>query len=354
MASVCSVAILFISPAAYAEEPSSEKVSAVLKSLQERVAVLEERSRIDQAELRVARQKIRAAEKPAYRVTKNEGQPPASFADASARIVVPELPSGFAGPYVAITGGSRFTSNKQAYNYYGDGYYAPPASQEAMKGANVGLAAGYNVTSNNILFGFEGRFRKEFDNKTSTNDYTGYQRSLPSIAYTSCCSYNPTPTTLPYSTSDFLLSSRTITKDRVSREYGGDLSGRFGLIWNDTLFYTRIGAGIDAIRRENTVDQSQSITCVNPTGNVTTDGPYGYTVATITDCGSRRRGAVTKTSTSAVAPYALLGAGIEQNFGAIFVRLEGNLFTHFSPTEAFFRTNTYYTTEINGAVGYRF
>jgi hypothetical protein len=128
------------------------------------------------------------------------------------------------------------------------------------------------------------------------------------------------------------------------------MSFRAGAIFADWLFYGRAGAGAEYSRSVVTVDATGVVNCVGAIQNDVPNKTGGFDQF-VTGCTSVQRGVVTRTVTNGVAPIVTMAAGIERNFGNIFVRGEVEFIAHFPALTA---SQIYYSPAINFAAGYRF
>ncbi|WP_157091812.1 hypothetical protein [Methylobacterium nodulans] len=334
-------------------------MAAMIQTLQARVEALEERSRRDRAEAQAARAELRAMRR-ARGAAVTSAEPTRVVVSKSSEAVLapatvaPEPVNGFAGPYAAFLAGYGFGPDaKPAPQPFGvPGTLSQNTSRlSALSDARVGAALGYNRTFGDLLIGAEGRVRAAFGQTTATVSSTAPSRPLPFVFATSCCGPNAA---VPTSFGNFALSQNVISSAVLNRIVSGDAAVRAGLIWDDWLFYGRFGAGADVLRSVTTRDNRGTVTCVDPTVSVATT-PGGARSSSVVGCGVVSTGQVIKLSDALVSPYAVVGLGIERNFGPVFARVEGNLYINLPPSlVAQTTSSTSYTTEIMGAVGYRF
>lgn len=322
-----------------AQAASLDEMAETIRALQARVETLEARSRRDQAELRTARR---------GRVAPAPAQAPRPLITKDVPLIAEPTPAatliGFEGAYAAILGGYNFGPTGQtASTFFG----FESTALSSLSNGRVGVAAGYNRVIDGLLFGIEGRIRTDF----GQTEAVGIR---PNSAF---------PSSLPYtfsfggsaqsSFSDFQLNNSAISQRVLSRDVGGDLVARFGITLDDWLFYGRLGAGMEALRVERTVDETASITCVNPVVR-STPQPFGGFTNTVVACGTQRNGTVTRSVDVFASPYAVMGVGVERNFGPMFARIEGNFYLNLPPTALTSGSGTSYATDVLGAVGYRF
>ncbi|WP_342152313.1 hypothetical protein [Methylorubrum sp. SB2] len=355
-------AALTFATSAYAETMTPEQMVAVIQKLQSRVDALETRSRQDRADATAAKAELRAIrvdrgtrrDRPIHQTAASyavaSAVPPVALISKNAALIAPIVPpaSSFDGFFATVHGGYQFGAGKQTQ----DTYFAY-ANPSAISGGSIGSSLGYNITSGRFLFGFEGRGRKMFDETVARSDTGVVGRDLTVPVYTACCSGTPgIRPLLPSEVGSLPLTYQTKTRDALSRDYGGDISARFGITFGDTLLYLRLGAGANAVTSKNRVDQTGNITCTAVNGFVET-GQSGYSRGFVTGCSSFVSGSVARTEKHGVQPYGILGLGLEHNFGPYFARVEGAMMNHIDANVRFFGSN-YYTTEVTGAVGVRF
>jgi len=206
-------------------------------------------------------------------------QPPPALA-------TPERTS-FRGGYAAIGGGFGVGSPR---SFALPGAFSTVTDSISPHGWSSRGVAGVNAVVGNFLFGteFAGRFGDE-----------GANASIVS-----------TPGSLG---ALFLLSGKAITSYSVKNDAGVHVAARVGVTFNDTLAFVRGGVGATHIRESATVDATGLFSCI--------------AVSVSGACLSTLPGPLQGAVRSRWAPSAIVGAGLEHNFGPIFGRLEGEIET---------------------------
>lgn len=246
--------------------------------------------------------------------------------------------SRFQGAYVALTGG---------YDGSGDASSISPYAK--LAGAKIGGLAGYNVTSGSLLVGAEARAQYSFAKSQQETSYSfngiGIPMTVQSLTCFGCAASfldnYPIPAPSPL---NLVSANRTVVEQ--TRPWQVDLSFRLGATFDDWLVYGKFGGGIEQSTTVVTSDSSASRYC---TPTYERQRPAFNTVQIVaTGCSAVTAGDVTRTVTTTYNPIALVGAGVERNFGNVFARAEGELVVHLYPNA------TYYSPAAHLAVGYRF
>ena len=190
----------------------------------------------------------------------------------------------FQGGYAAI-GGSYGFSSPRTVNLFGLGFGLPSDAVSAQ-GWSGHANIGYNVVgASNVLLGAEisGRFGHESASTSATSTASPLM---------------------------FLQSGSAITRYEVVNDAGLHIAARAGLLFDQTLIFLRAGVGASHVRESGSFDARNSVTCTNFVNSA---------------CVTSIPGTLSSASRSRWIPSAIVGAGIEQNFGPAFVRAEAEL-----------------------------
>ncbi|MGB6080198.1 MAG: hypothetical protein WBF99_12140 [Xanthobacteraceae bacterium] len=266
---------------------------------------------------------------------------------------------GFDGYYAGITAkydvppektgiGQYLTTFPYQFNYYVPYPRAPGAS---LEGAGVGALTGFNNVSGSLLVGIEARALYNFS-RTSSSLTINRPGQTPPFATAGgwCPSCDSDPFTARADPTSYLISDSSTQTFRRTRSWQIDVTPRLGLIVNDWLFFAKAGFGLEETKRINTNDNSATAICVQPIVEHRQPAPHTFEIAVV-GCqpgGVVRRGPVTTTLASMITPIAILGLGIERNFGSYFARVETEMTAHIVTGD------TYYTPSANFTIGYRF
>jgi opacity protein-like surface antigen len=246
--------------------------------------------------------------------------------------------SVFAGAYAAVTAGYDVAGSADSGNVY-----------SLLKGAKVGGFAGYNATAGSLLVGLETRGQYSFARNSAESVYSAPGFSIPTtLQYHQCfgCDQSfldnyPIPNYSPLA-----LNYDSRTRILRSRPWQADLSLRAGFAVHDWLLFGKVGVGAEQSTTVITNDSSGTKYC-DPV--LVRQRPQFNSVAIVAvGCNSITSGPIKVTTTNSYNPVALIGMGIERNFGRIFTRAEAELVAHLYPN------STYYTPALNLSVGYRF
>lgn len=255
--------------------------------------------------------------------------------------------SRFDGSYVGLTGGYDFSlsSTDQRGSF-------PVVPLDSLQGGKVGVIGGYNATSNALLMGFEARAQYSFSRSSASTSFYQPGTSLPSRQMWMQC-YGCSQDFLdnyPISNNPIILNYSQTNSIVRTRPWQGDLSLRAGVIFQDWLIFAKFGAGAEETVTKTTRDSSGTSVC-DPT--VVRQRPAINEVQLVAvGCKSVTPGPITETQDRYWSPIAILGFGVERNFGSVFVRAESEMVTHFGTQQN--GDSIYYTPAVNVSVGYRF
>lgn len=353
-----ALALVCVCSWAHAQAEDDKLLRAVV-ALQARVERLEAQARRDHAEASKARAELVAAR---ATMAAKAREIPAQDAALVPTSVTPHATatSPFEGPYAGVVAGYDFRTKRHpipAFASFGN------VSEEQLAGVRAGAFAGYNVVAGRLLIGLEGRLTHDFGNKSeigNSSSFISFPRLGADIG-SQCCNLSAAQiASIPLTrTSSFDLTNNSIVRNRLSRSASGELATRVGFTAGDWLFYGKAGAGLERYTFSKWTNDTGTNTCVGPvvTRQIINSPPFplGYRDV-ITGCTAVQNGGFKRQpDTSAYAPYVTVGAGVEHNVGPYFVRAEADLLSHFSPIQKGFpAAGVYYSTELTGAVGYRF
>jgi hypothetical protein len=195
--------------------------------------------------------------------------------------MAPMAKNPFQGAFAAI-GGSYGFSNPRSANLATVGFGF--SDMLSAKGWSGRAAVGYNATLGNFLFGAElaGRFGSETASVSTVS--TG---------------------------STFFTGNGVAFSDyQIKNDAGLHVAGRIGMTFDQTLVFMRGGVGASHISERASFDARNFSSCTNFFNGV---------------CTAFQSGILSTGAKSNWIPSAIIGAGIEQNFGAFFVRAEGEI-----------------------------
>ena len=171
-----------------------------------------------------------------------------------APVAIPPPPNRFAGGYAALLG-----SFSQGIGANESDALAASFGLDWSKldSAEIGLAAGYNVTSGPLVFGFELAGREPVSGEKSETNFSGggyfyqaglgYNNGLPTTFifpqvypcyHVLPCIINP-----PAKLNPIILDNYTIDQLKIADGPSLEFVGRLGFKIDDFLLYTRLGAG---------------------------------------------------------------------------------------------------------------
>lgn len=223
------------------------------------------------------------------RTTVNEGAMAAVRASRNpipTREVAPPN-SSFSGYYAAIGGGYGISTgrNASASSQLNYGYYALTPDSNPI-GSGVIALAGFNIpvgSSGIAGVEFSGRFLGEETSKSASSTVTDY-----------------------FTSQNFSGSAEYTFRNQA----GFHMSFRAGATFEDWLIFGKVGLGASQIKETFTIDESSIPGLCRSASYYPSRFCYSYGPS-----GSR-----TALSTSSWLPSALLGIGIERNFGVLFAR----------------------------------
>jgi opacity protein-like surface antigen len=239
---------------------------------------------------------------------------PVADAPIAAAVYEPPTRSRFEGWYAAVGGGYGVTGPRQVQINSQFGFVSGLFDTAYSSGWSVSGLSGYNVMVGRWLFGIEldGRFSNERGQAEQIN-------SGPN--------------------SFGLLSGMERLRYEIKSDAGVHLSGRIGATFENTLVFAKLGAGVTHVAEAFIDDASNAA--------------FSFCTPCTPQIGVSR-GA----SKSAWLPSSIFGFGVEQNFGAIFVRGQGEIEAaqlqetrHFAGSST---SNLYWTARAMGMVGVRF
>lgn len=202
----------------------------------------------------------------------------------------PQTPNhAFAGAYAAIGGGYGTMNGRSAsITSSALSYYGNSVSVDSANGASINGVAGINLPIGEtgvVGIEFSGRFKGETAERTV---FTSIADNLSQTSHSTMATY------------------------RLENKAGLHLSARAGATFEDWLIFTKAGIGATSIEEVFTLDGSQiPKTCTNYYASYQQSFCYQWIGP----------GGVSSVTTSSWVPSALLGVGVERNFGALFVRL---------------------------------
>lgn len=312
---VTASALLAFTTAARADISADLKFCAGLSASKERLACYDAAARIEKhGERKAAALPVR----------------PAPVANAMAYSPTPVLPkSPFNGAYIGATGGWD-VATAPIYDLPNRSFVVP--IPETVSGAKVGLLGGYNVTSDRMLIGFEGRWQHNFSVATTSSRYSTAAQPLPFVTYSP--------------ERQFTVSSTITDITRLSHPDQVDFSLRGGIIFGDLLVFGKVGVGAESTKIIYTKDARQNVQCISPIAH-----PFDqFGRSSVTGCAATANGTVTSSSQNSINPIAVFGGGIEYNYGDVFARIEAEMIAHFLGDYG----TPGYTPAANFTIGYRF
>lgn len=247
--------------------PANAEVSADLrfcgglKSKEERLACYDAAARIAA--------KPAATARPVVRVAPSEAQ-----AAVPLKALAPDpLPvrNPFDGYYAAIGGGYGVVSERSAY---------PLGAFDSTTGGSINAVAGRNIGFSWGVVGIEVDGR-----------WLGEKVSLPSVF-------------LP----GFLDTGIGFNQYRYQNDLALHAALRLGVSFGDSLVFAKAGFGVNRITEQFTVDNTGILFC----------DPARFTM--FVSCSPTRFGSLSDARVATWVPSAILGLGIEQNWGPIFAR----------------------------------
>jgi len=315
-----------------------------LSDSRERLACYDAAARIDDRAGR-RRQKSKAS----HQRQASVALPPAKSLDIpqSGSAVALPLPA-FSGGYVGMTLGYRIPTGRPELrdNSYGDGQHTF-VLPEHMQGISAGAVFGYNFTSGGLLLGFEGRAQYDTSKAYKSAIGPGFDRTMPAPLGGGTC-YGCSPDwidNVPMETS-VLLSSKSRNWQKYKAPFSADASARVGAIWDDTLFFARMGAGAEYLEYTGGTGIT-NVTCTKPIIDRQRPAPNSYRDILI-GCKRTQSSYTESISTwDSLDAYFVFGLGVERNFDRYFVRAEGEIRAHLRPT-------LYYSPHFSATVGLRF
>lgn len=337
--SATSTVVLLSLGAAKADISADLKFCAGLKSSPERLACYDAAARIE----RHADQKV---------VAHTSFALPVPAANAMAYLPPTEPQSRFDGAYVGVTAGYDIPTASPST--IAESYYTTPSVPDgSISGAKLGLVAGYNATSGPLLLGFEARATYNF-NESSGSETSRYYPSVSSYpirtppfitqqAQCQECNFDNWPTTA----SPYQVSSSVEVTSRASRPWQVDFAPRFGFVVQDWLFFAKAGVGVEVAHRSAIIDNTASVTCTDPIVERRRPSADVLQIAVV-GCAATTNGTKTVSVANSIVPTAIVGFGVERNFGDYFARAEAEVTAHLVSG------NTYYTPAVNFTAGYRF
>jgi opacity protein-like surface antigen len=281
--------------------------------------------------------------------------------DAAARVAAQAEPTRAmttARTAAASSGGQPYVKPKNnpvdgAYVFGYVGYtprLSPQTSPFAGRGPTFGGGLGYNFSSGPLVMGFEARGHWDDIAGPGTDSTFSFVQTLPLLAQTS---FGSGPF-LPINFGDRTLGFQSRTLNRYERNVGGDLSWRTGITPLDWLMlYGRVGIGAQEFT-QSSLSLSSTANCRNSSSQVVVQ-PGGFSAQYfIVGCNPLEISSSATTMTQhGVAPYLLVGTGLEANFANFFLRVEGefNLYVGQLPGS---NSNTLHALAASIAAGVRF
>jgi hypothetical protein len=257
--------------------------------------------------------------------------------------------SRFGGLYAGVTGGYEFANSKtyttNSRPFDADPILTPFAPIDSLKGPKIGGLFGYNAEAGNLLLGFEGRAQYSF-----SKSYQADLHAFPALTFPmtlATCGPNCKETDF-ISRRPFTYLESLLQSEARNHRWQVDVSARTGIIFGDWMLYAKTGVGLeDSLHR--TVNSATIGSC-DPIIAFQTIPSSGDLAQVLTGCKSITRTADSFINTErTVAPVAILGGGVERNFGSFFLRAEGEFTAHFMKGGG-----VYYSPSANVAAGYRF
>jgi hypothetical protein len=229
-----------------------------------------------------------------------------------------ERTNPFQGLYAAIGGSYGFSSPRSAHVFSSN--FVDFSDTLTAKGTAGRATLGYNATIGHFLFGTEiaGRFGNEA--------VSGERTALV------------TPSSI------FPTFGTEVTSYRIENNAGVHIAARAGFTFDQTLVFMRAGVGASHVVETAVRDQRGLTFCTFTPSLGCTFGP----------------GALVTASKTNWVPSALLGVGIEQNFGPFFARAEGEIEvlalhqTTFPIAIAGASAEAYWFARVMASVGVRF
>jgi opacity protein-like surface antigen len=223
--------------------------------------------------------------------------------------------SQFEGPYVFFFGG------------YTPGLPGNNGSEFAkLNSYSIGLGAGYNMQFGSIVFGPEGRVRKELGDRQIQDFANQFVSTLPIFIGSGSGDPNNFP---PVPSGNRAIGNFNSSGTTYKRGGGGDLAWRVGVTPVDwLLLYGRVGLGAQEFTSTN-ITTSGTINCTNIAVTRSTQifsPTSGIFFDTLVGCGSIQRASTsTITEQKSVVPYLTFGTGAEFSYNRFFVRAEAEL-----------------------------
>lgn len=252
----------------------------------------------------------------------------------------------FAGFYAGITGGYEIPVSKHyvSHPFPGSDLGTPVVPVDSLQGGKAGGIIGYNAVVEPLLVGFEARAQYSFSHSFQAFSRNVGDATFPKALGT-CFPTCGDPATISW-TPVSLGSSFLDTAARY-HHWQVDVSARTGILSGDWMIYAKTGLGLeDSLFR--TSNSSSSVLC-DPVLGIQRTNPFSDTLIA-TGCKSTTTvSTMFGTTEQAITPIAILGAGVERNFGDFFMRAEGEFIAHFIKGGG-----VYYSPTANFTGGYRF
>ena len=228
------------------------------------------------------------------------------------------------------------------YLNYGSMSYLTPTSRN-ISSIGFGAAIGYNVlVTDKFVLGAEARASIPRWSKTHYSAW-GSNPAYPVADY-GCYRCGLTDAEWRQ-----VLGWETAHEDRFKFGADIDLSLRPGLIFSNTLFFGRVGLGLQHAQQISSSKNNFQM-CTDPSYD-----PFAVRWGGSSFCSSTRQDVRTYAEKISMNfPYLVLGLGVEHDLGPVFLRLEGEARNYFKSDKLGVRMAPGLGQRINAGVGVRF